>query len=67
MMILAGRIEHPLDAAIERSQHTNVRVHQWPAIFGRHDQRLGGRLPFLEALLGLRKFQDVIGRVLERD
>jgi hypothetical protein len=67
MRIFARGIEPPFDVAIERPQHTDARVHQWTAIFGRHDQRLGRCLPFLEVLLGLRKFQDVIGRILECD
>jgi hypothetical protein len=42
-------------------------MHQWPATLGRHDQRLGRCLPFFQVLLGLRKLQDVISPILQRD
>jgi hypothetical protein len=47
MRIFARGGEHALDVPIERSQHSNVRMHQRPPIFHRHDQGLGRGLPFL--------------------
>ena len=52
---------------MERPQHSDARVHQRPAIFRRHDQRFGGRLPFIEVLFALRQLHDVSGGILERD
>ena len=38
MRIYARLVEYPLDVVIERPQHADVRVHQRPATFRRHDQ-----------------------------
>jgi len=65
VLSLSGRVEHPLDMPIERPQHSDARVHQRPAIFRRHDQRFGGRLPFVEVLFALRQFHDVGGGLRE--
>jgi hypothetical protein len=53
MLLLARRIEHPLDVSVLRSHHSNVRMHQWPAIFRRHDQGFGRGLPFRALLFCL--------------
>jgi hypothetical protein len=45
--------------------HADPRMHQRPAIFRGHDQRLGCGSLFLKVLLSLRKFQDEIRGVLE--
>jgi hypothetical protein len=45
-------IEHALDVAIQSPQHADARVHQWPALLSRHDQRFRRGLPFGEVLFG---------------
>jgi hypothetical protein len=67
MRVFPVTVEHALDVSVQGPHDADARVHQWPAVFGRHDQRLGRCLPFLQVLLSLRKFQDVIGRILQRD
>jgi hypothetical protein len=61
------KVEHAIDVSILRSQHTDTRVHQRPAIFGRHNQRRNGGLPLRALVFGFRQPRDVIGGVLERD
>ena len=65
MMVLAIGIEHALDVAIERSQHSDTRVHNEIATFCSADQTRDSSLPFLKVLLSLRQLHDVIGSVLE--
>jgi hypothetical protein len=67
MSILAIRIEHPLDVAVQRSQHTDACMHQKVAAFSGTDQALDGGLPFVELLFGLRQLLDIFGRVLKGD
>jgi hypothetical protein len=49
----------PLDVAIERAQHSGMRMHQRPPIFRRHDQGLGRGLPHRALLFGSRQCGDV--------
>ena len=67
MRVFPIGLEHALDVPIERPQDADARMHHRPATLCRHDQHLGRGLPFREVLLGLRKFHDVAGRILERD
>jgi len=46
MRILPIRIEHPLDVAVQGSQHADARVHQEIAALGGTDQTAGRGLPF---------------------
>jgi hypothetical protein len=65
--VFAVGIEHTLDVAVQRPQHTDPRMHQRPAILRSHDQRLDGGLPLRAFVFGLRQPRDVIGGILERD
>jgi hypothetical protein len=67
MRVFAIGIEHPFGVTVQRPQHTNARVHHEVAAFRGADQAGHRRLPFLESLLGLRQFHDVVGGILERD
>jgi hypothetical protein len=51
---------------VPRQPHSDVRMHQGPAVFGGHDTRLDGCLPLVELLLGLRKLHHVVGGVFEK-
>jgi hypothetical protein len=46
---------------------SQLRVHHEVPALGGADQATNRGLPFLEVLLGLRRFQDVIGGVFERE
>src|SRR5665213_2309860 len=52
--------------AVQRQHHPDMRVHQRPAIFRRHDDRFASRLPFRPSLLGRRQLQDIRRCVFER-
>jgi len=50
-----------LDVAVQRSQHSDPRVHQEVAALGGTDQASDCGLPFGQVLLGLRQLHDVAG------
>ena len=60
MLVLAIRIERPNDVAVQRPQHPDTRMHQWPAAFSGHQKHTDSGLPFRELLIGLWKFGDVL-------
>jgi hypothetical protein len=60
---IAIGVKRPFDVSVQRSQHSDPRVHQRPAIFRRHDQRFAGRLPFRKVSLGFGQFHNVAGGV----
>jgi hypothetical protein len=65
MMILARRIEHALDVAVQRLHDTDAREHRRPVKFC--DQRLHRDLPFVGIVFCLRQLGDVGRGVSERD
>jgi hypothetical protein len=67
MMVLARRVEHALDVAIERPHDADARMHQEVATFGGADQASDGGLPLVELLFGLRKSGDVVSGIFEGD
>jgi hypothetical protein len=50
-MIFPVGIEYPLDVAVQRSQHSDPRVHQEVAALGGTDQASDCGLPFGQILL----------------
>jgi hypothetical protein len=62
---LAVRLREQGGALGQRSQHADTRMHHVVAIFGGADQATDGDLPFLEILLGLRQFRDVVGGIAQ--
>jgi hypothetical protein len=53
--------------AVQRPQHSNSCAHQEVPAFGGIDQALGGGLPLVELLLGLRKPGDVVAGSFKDD
>jgi hypothetical protein len=50
---------------VQGQHHPNVRMHQWSAIFRRHDQRLDRGLSRIKILFDLRKLHDVVGGIAQ--
>ena len=57
-------IKHALNMAVQGPHDTDTREHYWAAKRCHHYQRLHGRLPFLDPVLGFRKLGYVIASVL---
>jgi hypothetical protein len=51
MRVFAVGIEHPLDLAVQRPQHSDPRMHEEVAAFGCTDQAMNSGLPFRKVLL----------------
>jgi hypothetical protein len=47
----ARGIKHPLDASVGRPKYPQARKEHRPAIFGRLDQHVNGKPPFLAIVL----------------
>jgi hypothetical protein len=55
------------DVTVQSAQHPDARMHHEVPVLGRPDQATDRGPPFLEILLGLRQFYNVIGDVFEGD
>ena len=67
MMVLARRIELPLEMTIQGPHDTDPRKHRWSARRRDQDQGLHSCLPFLRRVIGLGKFGDVLAGILKGD
>jgi hypothetical protein len=67
MMVLARRIELPLDMTIQGPHDTDPCKHLWSAGRRHKDQRFHSSLPLRGLVLGFRKLRDVVAGVLKRD
>jgi feruloyl esterase len=63
MNIFARGTEHALDVAVQRSQHSDPRVHHQVAALGGTDQASDCGLPFGQVPLGLVSFKRDAGRL----
>jgi hypothetical protein len=67
MLVLARRIEHPLDMAIQRPHDADAREHRRAAERRDEDQGFHCCLPFGGLVLGFRELRDIGSRLLEGD
>jgi len=67
MVVFPVSVERALDMTVQCPHDADPRVHQRPAPFSRHDQRLHRCLPCGKVLLSLRQLHDEGGGVLQRD
>ena len=67
MGILAGRIEHPPDVAIECPHHADARHHRRAVLFSDQDQAFHRCLPFRRFVFCLWQLGDVGPGVLQGD
>jgi hypothetical protein len=65
--IVAIRIERSNDVSVQCPQHRYAGVHQKVAAYCGADQATGGVLPFVELLLGRRKFGHAVAGILRGD
>ena len=65
MRVFARRIEHPLDVAVQCPHDADAHHHGRPVELDDQEQGFDRGLPFLEILLSLRQFHDVVGGVAQ--
>ena len=66
MLYLRGVILRNRYRAVQCQHHSDVSVKEWPAIFRRHDECFGRRLPFGALLFGSGQRCDVAARIAQK-
>jgi hypothetical protein len=65
MRVFARCIEHPLDVAVQCPHDADAHHHSRPVELDDQEQGFDRGLPFLEILLSLRQFHDVVGGIAQ--